>query len=260
MPEAERRIPEFLQHRDRAVTAADFRALALAHPSAAVARAEVWPGLLPVPGPATGRSGVPGVVSVFVLPPGGAGVGDPPRPSRGLLADVFTWLKPRTVVGTELYVLSPEFVPVAVALSVRVEDPRAQATVLAAVEAALAQFLSALPPGGQDGAGWPFAAGGGASDGSDQEQSAVDAEELATQAARVPGVRAIGPVRVWRGTAQGWQEALDGRIPLGGWQVPDLQAVSAQPGTGTPQPPGPLSAPDPASAALAPAPTLPALC
>lgn len=245
--QAERRIPEFLNHRDRAVTPDDFRALALSHPAVAVARAEVRPGLLPVPGPATGRRDVPGVVSVLILPPAPLSPGAPPRPTQGLLADMFAWLKPRTLIGTELYVLAPEFVPVAAALSVRVEDPRSERSVLAAVERTVAEWLFALPPGGLRGEGWPLG-------------RSVDAEEIEARAARVPGVLAVGTVRLWRGSAAGWQEAGGGRIDLNDWQLPDLQAVSAQPGDGQPQPPAPLSAAPTDGVLIAPAPLLPDLC
>jgi hypothetical protein len=141
-------------------------------------------------------------------------------------------------------VLSPEFVPVAAALSVTVEDPRAERTVLLAVEKAVVEFLYALAPGGFGG-GWPFG-------------RTVDAEEVRARGDRVSGVVKVHAVRLWRGTAEGWLEVDGGKMTLEDWQLPDLQAVSAQAGEGTPNPPPPLSAPS--AGEIAPAPTLPDLC
>jgi predicted phage baseplate assembly protein len=87
--EAERRIPGFLTHRNRAVTHDDFATLALTNPLRPVGRAEVIEGLLPGSAISNLRRDVPGVVSLFVLPPGEPELGHTPRPTQGLLKDVF---------------------------------------------------------------------------------------------------------------------------------------------------------------------------
>ena len=68
---AEARIPGVLRHRERAVTADDYRTLALQTPGVDLGRVEVLPRFVP-----RSRARHPGVVSVMVLPgvPGG-GVG-----------------------------------------------------------------------------------------------------------------------------------------------------------------------------------------
>jgi hypothetical protein len=105
--QAEKRIPAELSHRDRAVTQSDFIQLAQDNPIAAVARAEIIPGLMPGNSLGAVRKDVPGVVSVFVMPPAEAALGAAPKPTAGLLADVYGYLESRKMLGTELYVLSP---------------------------------------------------------------------------------------------------------------------------------------------------------
>ena len=90
--EAEQRIGAFLSHRDRAVTLEDYRSLALEHPTARVARAEVVAGLVPSATPALVRADVPGALSVFVLPPAELAIGHSPRATEGLLRDVYAYL------------------------------------------------------------------------------------------------------------------------------------------------------------------------
>lgn len=65
--DAERRIPAFLAHRDRAVTVQDFQALAFDTPGLVLGRAEVVQGLMPGADPDATRTNVPGVISVFVF-------------------------------------------------------------------------------------------------------------------------------------------------------------------------------------------------
>jgi hypothetical protein len=250
--QAEQRIPAFLAHRDRAVTREDFAILARDNPVNPVARAEAVSGFLPGASLAAARDDVPGVVSVFVLPPAAPALGAAPRPSAGLLKDVYRWLAARTLIGTELYVLSPQFQPLSVSLAVEVVDPASERTVLAAVESAILDFLWALPPGGPDQAGWPLG-------------RAVEVNELATAAARVPGVLAVNAVRLFYQDLNGgsWQEAGAQALPLLPYQLPELMAVSVQPGEATPRPPRGYapSAPGVGAAARAvPVPVVPDRC
>lgn len=212
--EAERRIPQFLTHRNRAVTRGDFRTLALSNPVNPVARAEVIEGLLPSSSLSTMRRDVPGVVSLFVLPPGEPELGRTPKPSQGLLKDLFTHLVERILVGTELYVLSPQFVPLAVGVRVRVVDPETERETLAAVRRTLVEYLWVLAPGGADGSGWPM-------------EAPVRGAELATQVARVPGVREVGPLTLFRPVGGVWTNLGQGaEIALADYQLPDLLGVS----------------------------------
>lgn len=251
--EAERRIPAFLAHRGRAVTREDFRQLARDNPINPVARAEVLPGFLPGASLAAIRRNVPGVVSVFVLPPAVPGLGAAPRPTAGLLRDLYDYLAARTLLGTELYVLSPQYQPVSLALSLEVVDPATEQQVFRAVEQALLAYLWALPPGGPRGEGWPLG-------------RAVEINELRTQAGRVPGVEAVNGVRLFYQDMQGgqWHELTEAQaLPLADYQLPELMAMNLEAGEGRPAPPGgyaPGAAPAAGGQAAVPVPVIPDRC
>lgn len=253
--EAERRIPEFLTHRNRAVTRADFATLALSNPLRPVARAEVIEGLLPGTSLANLRREVPGVISLFVLPPGVPELGRTPKPTRGLLNDVFAYLDARILVGTELYVLSPEFVPIAVGVQVRARDAETEQETLAAVRQALVEYLWVLAPGAAEGTGWPMG-------------RSVRGNELATRVARVDGVREVGEVILYRRVEGVWQTLGPGaEIGLQDYQLPDLLGVTVVT-AGTPGLPGGLpgagaggtGAGGEGGGRVVPAPVIPELC
>lgn len=247
---AERRIPAFLGHRERAVTAEDFALLARDNPVNPVARAEVVAGFLPGSSLATVRRQVPGAVSVFVLPPGPMALASAPRPSAGLLRDVHAYLTPRMPVATELYVLSPQYLPVAVSLAVEVTDPAAEQTTLRAVERALLDYLWPLPPGGPAGGGWPLG-------------RALEINELRTRAGRVPGVLAVNGLRLFYQDLESgsWQELREAEdLPLADYQLPELTSVSAQPGEETPRPPPGRESGPPGGPRGVAVPVIPDLC
>ncbi len=228
--EAEQRIPAFLSHRERAVTREDFRLLARDNPVNPVARAEAVPGFLPGANLASIRRGIPGVVSVFVLPPAWPplpALAAAPRPGAGLLRDVYAYLAQRSLLGTELYVLSPQYQPVSLALSLEVVDPTTEQQVFKAVEQALLAYLWSLPPGGPRGEGWPMG-------------RAVEVNELRTQAGRVSGVEAVNSLRLFYLNLNdgAWHELTESQaLPLTDYQLPELMAVNLQAGEDDPEPP-----------------------
>lgn len=224
--QAERRIPQFLTHRNRAVTREDFKFITEANPVSPVARAEVLEGFLPGATIKTARDDVPGVVSVFVLPPAQPELGHTPRPTQGLLKDVFTYLLQRVVLGTELYVLSPEFVPVAVSVLLQVREPETEQQTLRDVQQALVDYLWPLAPGGARAEGWPMG-------------TAVRVNELSTEIARVDGVLAINAVSLFKRTTKGWRVLkANEEVTLTQYQLPELMGVRVASGTGKPQLPG----------------------
>lgn len=247
--EAERRLPDWLNHRERAVTAADFKALALETPGSGIGRAEVVRGLVPGDTLAALRRDVPGAVAVFVLAARAADDPTPPRPSAAQLREVWAWLRERCPIGTELYVLSPRFVPLAVSVAVGVRDPAVERETLARVEAALRAWLGALG-GGADGRGWPLG-------------RAVDPEELRAVAARVDGVVRVPSLVLYAPDAGGHWLPLPAGAPLALLDVdlPELRAVAANSGESA-QFPAALAdgAAGPAAETPAPAPVVPDLC
>lgn len=246
--EAERRLPAWLNHRDRAVTAADLRTLALEAPGSGIARAEVVRGLIPGDTLAALRRDVPGAVAVFVL--GQRADDDPssPRPTPAQLREVYAHLRARCPIGCELYVLSPRFVPLALACALGVRDPASERETLDRVAAALRAWLRALAPGGADGRGWPLG-------------RSIDAEELRAVAARVDGVSRVPQLRLYAPDASGQWQTLNGTLSLQDYDLPELRAVSVASGD-TVTPPSGLfdGGTGDGGAAPAPAPVIPDLC
>jgi hypothetical protein len=249
--QAEKRIPQFLTHRNRAVTKEDFKLITEANPINPVARAEVSVGFLPGARIEAARDNVPGVVSVFVLPPGQPALGHTPKPNQGLLKDVFGYLLNRTLIGTELYVLSPEFVPIAVSVKVQVRDAETEQQTLRDAQYALVDYLWPLTPGGSLGDGWPM---GGE----------VRANELVTQVARVDGVLAVNSISLFTKTKKGWRRLKDNEaMSLKEYQLPELMGVLAESGAGTPALPdgiGSLEGQSPATNRGVPVPVIPNIC
>jgi predicted phage baseplate assembly protein len=221
--QAERRIPAFLSNRDRAVTLADFQALALATPGLTLGRAEVVQGLMPGTDADATRTGVPGVVSVFVFPDGPVAMGGGPVATLAQLKDVFAYLRDRVLIGTQLFVLAAEPVPIYASVSVEVLNGADALATTQGVQQALSSYLWPLPPGGPAQGGWPLG-------------RTVMPDELLTQAARVSGVLAADQLTLFTQNGTSWASAAS--VPLKPWQVPALQGVSVvTDGSAPPAPP-----------------------
>lgn len=221
--QAEQRIPAELRHRDRAVTREDFIQLAQDNPIVPVGRAELIPGLMPGNSLDAIQTDVPGVVSLLVMPPAEPTLGAAPKPSAGLLNDLFHYLAPRTLLGTELYVLSPQFVPVALSLSLEVMDRSNITSIIHAVEKNLLTSVWPLAPGGFNGKGWPLG-------------RELDVNELRTLAGRTPGVLAINELKLYYQQRDGsWQTV--NKLRLEPYQLPELAEVHIEEGEQIPAPP-----------------------
>lgn len=255
--QAEQRIPQFLTHRNRAVTTTDFQVICRNNPVNPVARAELITGFLPGNTLDAARKDVPGVVSVFVLPPAQLAIGNWPKPTKGLLKDVFNYLLNRVQVGTELYVLSPQFIPMAVSILLQVRDPQTEQETLQAVQAAITEYLWPLAPGGDSQQGWPMG-------------KTIQINELLTQAARVDGVQSVNVGALFEQTLKDdksvWRRlpASEG-LDLTAYQLPELLGVHVGIGNAKDTPPlpqgiGPLQgAPGDRGAGIA-VPVIPDVC
>lgn len=251
--EAEQRIPRFLTHRNRAVTETDFQVICQNNPVNPVARAEVVKGFLPGNTLDAARQDVPGAISVFLLPPAEVAIGNWPKPTKGLLKDIYNYLKIRILLGTELYLLSPQFIPLAVSVLVTARDPQTEQETLQEVRETITQYLWPLTPGGAAAKGWPMG-------------EAVRVNELLTQAARVKGVQSVNGVSLFGQTNAGWQRlpAVE-EMSLTIYQLPELMGVRAEVGTAsdTPQLPqgiGPLSGSPPEPGDGIAVPVIPDVC
>lgn len=152
----EERARKELKHRDRAVTAGDFEALA--KEAANIGRAKA----LPMFHPAYPGIEIPGVVSVVVIPNRPTADNDDPasverRPLPGELTfdAVCKYLDARRLLTTELYVIGPTYRKVQVKGQVIAEDDADLAQVKTDINNELLTYFDPLT-GGKDGDGWPF--------------------------------------------------------------------------------------------------------
>ncbi len=218
--EAGERLPRLLRHNDRAVGREDFTDLALETPCAGIGRAHCLPRHLPH----QRLDGIPGVVTLIVIPAYDPLHPDEPMPDRDQLQRVCAWLEPRRLVTTELYITPPTYVRLSVAVSVEGEADVGQDTLRVQVELALRQLLAPLPPYGPDGRGWPFG-------------RHVSERDLAAAVLRVQGVRLVHwvlinarkvetlpPVAIPSEVGRLPLTAVQ-QVPLADWQLPSLRQV-----------------------------------
>ena len=211
---AERRIPARIQHRNRAVTEHDYHDLVKETPGVTSGRVEVLPRFMPQ----QRRSGVPGVVSVMVLPHKSQTEAPNPRPDQPFIEKVFSHLDARRPLATELYVIGCEYVPIALSVGISVKDGEAYDEVVNNVRTALKHYLWSLSPHGPDGEGWPLG-------------KAVGDRELEVVVARVRGVGGVAGINLFEKQQNIWKKVERNQacesieIPLLSWQLPELLAV-----------------------------------
>jgi hypothetical protein len=201
------RMPGELRRRDRAVTAGDFRELALATPGAAVGRAECLPRFhAPTLTPER-----PGMVTVVVWPTEDPKHPDAPLPDRQLLRRVCAWLDERRLVTTELYVVPPTYREVAVSIALEVKPGYGVEAVRRWVELVVRQYLAPLPPFGPSGQGWPLG-------------RRVHGPELEAAALQVEGVEFLEGLAV-AGRDPRTKVWVPGTVELASHEVPWLSEI-----------------------------------
>ncbi|MCP4378551.1 MAG: putative baseplate assembly protein [bacterium] len=211
---AEKRIPARLRHRNRCVTEQDYKSLVAETPAVRVGRIEVLPKFMPQ----QRRSGVPGVVSVMVLPYKSLTEAPNPRPDQPFIEKVFAYLDNRRPLATELYVIGCEYVPLGLSVGITVHDGQAYDQVVNNVREALKQYLWSLPPDGPNAQGWPLG-------------RSVQDRELEVVGARVEGVNTVVGINLFQQQNSQWipitrAQPCDAiELPLQAWQLPELLAV-----------------------------------
>ena len=249
------RVPGELRRHDRAVTAGDFRELALATPGADVGRAECLPLFrppknladLPAPNPTAPFDEAAGVVSVVVWPREDRKRPNAPMANRTLLREVCEYLDARRLVTTELYVIPPTYRKIAVAVGLRAKPGYGIEAVRRWVELVLRQYLAPLPPYGPDGHGWPLG-------------RQVYGPELEAAALQVEGVELLEGLAVssWNDATGAWNAPVRAPVLLQAWEVPELSEITVV--QGTPLVPGEALGPVLPSKTPVPIPTLKAAC
>lgn len=230
------RVPGELRRRDRAVTAGDFRELALATPGADIIRAEC----LPVFHPPTRNPAAAGVVTVVVWPREDRQRPNAPLPDRTTLRTVCAWLDARRLVTTELYVVPPTYRRVAVAVGLQAKPGYGIEAVRRWVELVVRQYLAPVPPYGPSGGGWPLG-------------RRVHGPELEAAALQVEGVEYLEGLDVagWDETGRRW---VRGTVGLERYEVPELVELTVV--EGPPLAPGEAIGPPPTPLVPVPIPVL----
>ena len=228
---AEKHIPRVIQHRDRLVTAADFRSIAWRTPGVAVGRIDVLPAAHPDLAPVTVGT-APGAVTLLAIPAFDAAHPAAPRGDRTFLDALCRQLDPRRLVTTELVIRGPEYVGLWISVGIDIAGGHGAAEVAAAVTARLTAFLSPLPPPGTSldalipplfgqepdpaVAGWPLG-------------RAVQGRSLLAEVARTPGVVAVVQLLLARGS-----EPVAESVPLSGLELPEILGLSVVAGDPVP--------------------------
>jgi hypothetical protein len=210
--QGEKNIPLYLRHRDRLVTSQDFADITRRAPGVDVGRVEV----LPLFHPARPDDAAAGVVTVMVVPAFDSVRPLWPTPNRLFLGKVCDYLDLRRLATTEIYVRGPVYVPVYISVGLEVRGGYFRDKVIEAVTKRLNEYLSSLPPGGPDGAGWPI----------NKRLMTKDIEAVIT---RVAGVEFVVSMELGVGTTLGIED-----YSLNGLKLPLLAGLSVREGEAEP--------------------------
>ena len=214
VPEAERRMSQFVRHRNRLVSSEDFSVIAHETPGVDIARVEV----LPLVHPSAPTAESPGVVTLLAIPRHDPAQPEAPRPDQLFLDAVCDHLDERRLVTTELHVRGPVYRPIVVSIGLDAAPGASFPQVRDAVQRAVKDFLSPIPlPNDDSTVGWPLG-------------KAVDPLEIWTVAARVTGVARISAVLVGDTTTL---SPLT-RVEMGAFELPHVVGLSVQPGDPAP--------------------------
>jgi len=154
MESAKLRAPQVVKARTRAVTADDFEYLAL-QVSSQVARARcTYPGAAD-----DGQKPPPGVVRLLLVPTvekrDGPISSEELEITKGLRAEVQSYLDECRLLATRLEIGSPEYIPVAIEVRIKAKTGSNPERLATSVEKRLYKYINPVY-GGPDGKGWPF--------------------------------------------------------------------------------------------------------
>jgi hypothetical protein len=238
----EKRIANFIHHRDRLVTVGDFDEIARRTPGIDIARIEVLGAYHPDLGDSE-PGDAPGVVTLLLVPRNDPRQPDAPSPDRAFLDALCRHLDPRRLVTTELVLRGPDYVPLWISLGITVAGGFATPDVRERVKRRLRDYLAPARdmapaavatgtasnyPGMENG--WPL-------------RKAVNRLELMAEVSREPGVLKVDEIIL----ARGEEGAVAVEVPLRGLQLPRVAGLSVEAGSAVPL--------DSLRGAAAPAPT-----
>ncbi len=203
--EGEKQIAAWLRHRDRLVTALDFREIAMRTPGVHIGRVEVLPNHDPrlasnQPGDAAGA------VTLMIIPSYDANQPDAPLPDRLFLDTICAYLDPRRLITTQVFLRGPNYRGIWISIGVKVVAGLNEAPILEAVKRAVLDSLSPFT--------WALA------------RPVIDLE-IATAAGRVDGVDFVQPPIL---IAEGTGPAVT-QIAIAGLDLPRILGISVTSGS-----------------------------
>ena len=232
--EAEKGIRGYLQHRDRLVSSLDFEAVTRQTPGVEIGRVEVLPAFSPeLSLDLAGNA--PGAVTLVLIPKFDPLQPDAPMPDRLFLDTICTYLEPRRIVTTEVYLRGPKYVGVQVSAGFVAEAGVNPSEVREAIKLALKRWLSPLPSVPETNplddlnsvTGLPAQATDKAGVNGWPLGNAVLRLELEAVVNRVPGVRLVKELLLGTNGSLGSSDS----VSIQGLQLPHLTAVEAVVGT-----------------------------
>ena len=252
--EGEKQIARYLRHRDRLVSAEDFETIVRRTPGVDVGRVDVIPAFNPELAPSAPGDAA-GAVTLLVIPGLDPLHPEAPQPYQPFLDAICSYIDPRRLVTTEVFLRGPTYKPIWVSVGIDVVAGLSIAELRDAVKAALTRFLAPLPTdtGGDAAAAasFPHAATGW------PRRKPVVPLELLAVASRVPGIDLVRPVLVAAGTGAG---SDTDPVPMNGLELP-LATISVVVGDPLPldQVRGLAPTPEPAKNVV-PVPVVPETC
>jgi predicted phage baseplate assembly protein len=240
--DGERNISRFLRHRDRLVTLNDFDDIARRTPGVDIGRVEALSMFNPDTfAPGQPYTPWPGAVTVMVVPRYSADQTEPPRPDRLFLNAVCTYLEPRRLATTEIFVRGPEYVPIWVTVGITTVAGQQRYKVAQVVQQAIRDYLSPL-------IGGPAVRGASSTEAACSDDAAlgdpcvsehgtgwalgmeVRRQDLEAVAVRVEGVRYVNSLVMGVLSATGTDLIDVATQPIAGIQLPWLAGISVREG------------------------------
>lgn len=205
--EGQKQIPRYLQHRDRLVTTEDFKTITQRTPGIDLARVDVLPAYNPELAPSQPGDSA-GSVTLMVIPKYDPVQPESPLPDRNFLNAICSYLDPRRLVTTEVFLRPPSYQPIWVSAGISVVAGESIGVVRERVKQAITDFLSPLPGRPGNANGWPLF-------------KPVLQLELVSVVSRVPGVLLVNGLLLAGGTGPSVP-----KVDMAGLALPQLAGVA----------------------------------
>ena len=206
--DAEKSINKYIRHQERCITKEDFYDITRQTPGVYLGRVEI----LPLINPQNYNQASPGTVTVLVIPEKDRLGSAFPEPDQMFLNTICDYLENKRLITTEIHIIGPDYVDIAVSFGIEVIAGNDFATVRESVKAQIKKYLSPLL-GGRIEKGWPL-------------ETNVIKQDLAAEATRVDGVAYVNETRLFDASGE-----IQDEVKMDELQLPRLTAISVSLGS-----------------------------